>query len=63
MIDRRTALKHFGIAASALVLTQSLGAEGFFAGQAAAAVPAPAPAPPPTGPFTLPPLPYAYDAL
>jgi Fe-Mn family superoxide dismutase len=63
MIDRRTALKHFGIAASALVLTQSLGAEGFFAGQAAAALPAPAPAPPPTGPFTLPPLPYAYDAL
>jgi len=63
MIDRRTVLKHFGIAASALVLTKSLGAGGFSVGQAGAAAPAPAPAPPPTGPFKLPPLPYAYDAL
>ena len=57
MMDRRTALKNLGGAASALLLAQSLHAEGM--GQAAAATPPPAP----TGPFTLPPLPYAYDAL
>jgi Fe-Mn family superoxide dismutase len=50
-------MKHIGGAASALILTEPLRAE---AGQAA---PAAAPAPAPTGPFTLPPLPYAYDAL
>jgi Fe-Mn family superoxide dismutase len=57
MMDRRTALKNLGGAASALLLAQSLYGEA--AGQAAAAAPPPAP----TGPFTLPPLPYAYDAL
>src|ERR1039457_3436285 len=57
MMDRRTAIKNLGGAASALLLTQTLRVEGL--GQAAAATPPPAP----TGPFTLPPLPYAYDAL
>ena len=44
--------------AGAAVLAEGLGAEGLLNGQAAAASAAP-----PTGPFTLPPLPYAYDAL
>jgi superoxide dismutase, Fe-Mn family len=57
MMDRRTAIKHLGGAASALLVTETLRAE---AAQAPAAAPAPAP---PTGPFKLPPLPYAYDAL
>jgi Fe-Mn family superoxide dismutase len=57
MMDRRTAIKHLGGAASALLLTETLLAEGF--GQA----PAVTPPAPPAGPFTLPPLPYAYDAL
>ncbi len=60
MMDRRTAIKNFGGAASALLLAQTLRAEGF--GQAAAATPPPMPTPPAV-PFTLPPLPYAYDAL
>jgi Fe-Mn family superoxide dismutase len=58
-MDRRTAIKHLGGAASALLLTEALNGQATAAGQAAAATP---PAPP-TGPFTLPPLPYAYDAL
>jgi Fe-Mn family superoxide dismutase len=58
-MDRRTAIKHLGGVASALLLANTLHAEALPAGQAAAATP---PAPP-TGPFTLPPLPYAYDAL
>jgi len=58
MIDRRTAIKTLGGAASALLLTETLAAEGLAAGQAA-----PAPAPAPNGPFKLPDLPYAYDAL
>jgi Fe-Mn family superoxide dismutase len=57
MMDRRTALKHLGGAASALLLTEALAAEGLNAGQAPTA-----PAPP-AGPFKLPALPYAYDAL
>jgi len=59
MMNRRTAIKHLGGAASALLLTEALRAEGSLAGQTPAA---PAPAPP-TGPFTLPALPYAYEAL
>src|ERR1035437_2842879 len=59
MMDRRTAIKHLGGVASALLLTETLRAEAFPTSQAPAATP---PAPP-TGPFTLPPLPYAYDAL
>lgn len=59
MMDRRTAIKHLGGAASALFLTDALYAKRLPAYQAAAASSA-SPAP---GPFTLPPLPYAYDAL
>ena len=57
MMDRRTALKHLGGAASAVLLTETLAS----AGQAPA--PAATPAAAPTGPFKLPALPYAYDAL
>jgi len=55
-MDRRSAMKHLGGAASALLLTETLLAER--AAQAPAAAPAP-----PAGPFKLPELPYAYDAL
>jgi Fe-Mn family superoxide dismutase len=59
MMDRRTAIKHLGGAASALVLSEAL--------QATALTPAQTPATPSaaplSGPFTLPALPYAYDAL
>jgi len=48
-----------GALAGAALISDKLAAEGAAAGQTSA----PAPAPPPTGPFTLPPLPYAYDAL
>jgi Fe-Mn family superoxide dismutase len=58
MMNRRTALKHLGGAASVLLLTETLHADGFPIGQTPAAPPAAA-----TGPFTLPALPYAYDAL
>jgi Fe-Mn family superoxide dismutase len=50
-------MKHLGGAASALLLAETLRGEGIAVGQA------PAAAAPPTGPFKLPPLPYAYDAL
>ncbi|MGA9071493.1 MAG: superoxide dismutase [Terracidiphilus sp.] len=53
-MDRRTAIKHMGGAAGALLLTEALSGQALAAGQAAT---------PPTGAFTLPPLPYAYDAL
>src|SRR5271169_4809863 len=55
MMNRRTAIKSLSGAALAPLVTRNLNAEG----QATAA----APAPPPAGPYTLPPLPYAYDAL
>jgi len=58
-MNRRTAIKHLGGVASALLLTEAMISQALPAGQPAAATP---PAPP-TGPFTLPPLPYAYDAL
>jgi len=58
-MNRRMAIKQMGGLASAVLLTSaSANASGTFAGQAA-----PAPAPAPTGPYTLPALPYAYDAL
>jgi len=60
MIDRRTAIKQLSVAASALLWTEGLGANGLPTGQTSAPA---APPTPPTGPFTLPPLPYAYDAL
>jgi len=50
-MDRRTAIKSLGIVATSLAVTDRLSAQ-------AASV-----APPPAGPFTLPALPYAYDAL
>ncbi len=59
MMNRRTALKHLGGAASTLLLTEALRSEALSNGQAAA----PPVAAAPTGPFSLPPLPYAYDAL
>src|ERR1035438_10157067 len=59
MMDRRTAMTHLGGAASALLLPETLRAEGFASGQA----PATPPAAPPSGPFTLPALPYAYESL
>jgi Fe-Mn family superoxide dismutase len=63
MMNRRSALKHLGGAASALLLTEALAAEGFTTGQAPASAPAATPAPAPAGPFKLPALPYAYEAL
>jgi len=57
MMDRRTAIKHLGGVASVLLLTHTMSGQASGAGQAAT------PPAPPTGPFTLPPLPYAYDAL
>jgi Fe-Mn family superoxide dismutase len=58
MMDRRTAIKRLGGAAGGLLLAETLSGQAIPGGQAA--TPAPTP---PTGPFTLPPLPYAYDAL
>jgi len=52
-------MKHIGGVASTLLITESMRAEGLSTSQTAAA----APTAPATGPFTLPPLPYAYDAL
>jgi superoxide dismutase, Fe-Mn family len=63
MLNRRTALKHLGGAASALLLTEALPAEVFTSAQAPASVPTTAAPAPPTGPFKLPALPYGYDAL
>jgi Fe-Mn family superoxide dismutase len=59
MMDRRTALKHLGSAVSALLLTKALYAAESSPSQSASSTPAPTP----VAPFTLPPLPYAYDAL
>jgi Fe-Mn family superoxide dismutase len=59
MMDRRTAIKHLGGVASALLMTETLHGQALAAGSTVAVTP---PAPP-AGPFTLPPLPYAYDAL
>ncbi len=56
MINRRSVLKALGLTASLAA------ARTAFNTTALAQAPA-APAPAPTGPFTLPPLPYDYDAL
>jgi Fe-Mn family superoxide dismutase len=56
-MNRRTAIKHLGGVASALLLTETLAAQSL-SNSSAAMAPAP-----PAGPFVLPPLPYAYDAL
>jgi superoxide dismutase, Fe-Mn family len=57
-VDRRTAMLQMGALAGAAILTANLQAEQ----TQAAALAAPAAASP-AGPFTLPALPYAYDAL
>jgi len=65
MLTRRKALKSFALGSGALVLSNALPAalkQAAAEGAPAGTVPAAAPAAP-TGPFTLPPLPYAYDAL
>jgi Fe-Mn family superoxide dismutase len=59
LATRRQALKTFTAAAIASTALARISA---FAQSAAPATPAPVPAAP-TGPFVLPPLPYAYDAL
>ena len=59
LVDRRTAMLQMGALAGAVLLTDNLRAEG---PQAAQTAPAATPGPP-HGPFTLPPLPYAYEAL
>jgi len=56
MMDRRTAIKHLGGAAGALLLAESLHAQTLPTRNTPASAP-------PAGPFTLPALPYAYDAL
>ena len=61
MMNRRSALKQLGGAAAALVITDVLAAP--LSQAQATAAPAAAPVAAPAGPFTLPPLPYAYDAL
>jgi Fe-Mn family superoxide dismutase len=63
-MNRRTAIKQIsglvsGLASAVLLTSASAKASG--GGTGAQAAPTPAPAP--TGPFTLPALPYAYDAL
>ncbi len=63
MINRRSALKHLGAAAGALLLTENLVSGPMAAGQAPAQAPAATSSTPPAGPFKLPPLPYAYEAL
>jgi Fe-Mn family superoxide dismutase len=61
-MNRRMAMKQMSGLASAVLLT-SASAKVSRAAGAGQAAPAPASSPAPTGPFTLPPLPYAYDAL
>jgi Fe-Mn family superoxide dismutase len=62
-MNRRSALKQLGGAASALLLSETLMADGLVQAPSAAPMASPAPAAPPAGPFKLPALPYAYDAL
>jgi Fe-Mn family superoxide dismutase len=57
-MNRRMAIKQMTGVASALLLSAASAKASGENGQAA-----PAAAPAPAGPFTLPPLPYAYDAL
>jgi len=57
-VNRRTAITQLSALAGAALLANQLRAQGTPAAQAGAA-----PAAAPTGPFTLPVLPYAYDAL
>jgi Fe-Mn family superoxide dismutase len=59
-MDRRTAIKHLGVAASALLVSEGVLAAGFPLGQSTNAT---TNAPASAAPFMLPALPYAYDAL
>jgi Fe-Mn family superoxide dismutase len=52
-----------GVAAGALLVTEGLAAAALQTGLATGQTSTPAASPAPTGPFTVPPLPYAYDAL
>jgi Fe-Mn family superoxide dismutase len=56
-MNRRTAIKHLGGVAGALLLAETLSAQALSTGTAAT------PPAQPAAPFKLPPLPYAYDAL
>jgi Fe-Mn family superoxide dismutase len=60
-MNRRMAIKQMGGLASAVLLTTA--AANASAVSSASPNPQAAPAPAPTGPFTLPPLTYGYDAL
>jgi len=62
-IDRRTALLQMSAVAGAAFLTETARAEGSMNGQTPAAPASALASTQATGPFTLPPLPYAYDAL
>jgi len=57
-VDRRTALLQMGAVAGAVLVSNNLGAEGLRPAQASAPAAAA-----PAGPFKLPALPYAYEAL
>jgi len=58
-MNRRMAMKQMsGVAGAVLLTSASARVNGMPSGSGQAA-----PAPAPTGPFTVPPLPYAYDAL
>jgi len=61
-MNRRMAIKHMSGLASAVLLNSSGAKASTLTGGAVTPQAAPATAAP-TGPFTLPPLPYAYDAL
>ena len=61
-MNRRMALKQMGGVASAVLLS-STGAQAGRINGLDGQTAAPAAAPAPTGPFTLPPLPYSYEAL
>ena len=63
MMTRRTALKSLALSSGALLAANALPGAVREALAQSGAAPAAAPAPAPTGPFTVPPLPYAYDAL
>ena len=62
MTTRRAVLKSLALSSGALIVGGSLPLAARVA-MAQGTAPAPAPPPAPTGPFTLPPLPYALDAL
>jgi Fe-Mn family superoxide dismutase len=62
-MTRREVLKTLAMGAGAVLLPGTAFAQDPGANPGAASIPAPVVPPPPAGPFTLPDLPYAYDAL